>query len=182
MTLSAPSIRTEAPPPPLSRVAVVYVTNEAQAHVLIDEMVADADGRPVALDLETTPIPEAAAWLRNLRAATARCKGTLAGLLKARATAARIAGQKGQLRRLKAAVKYAETAGLDPHRADIRLLQLYGGGRRVTVIDLFRTGLAILQRSMISPSSPTMCSLIMASWPCTASSRPRCTARCRPAG
>ena len=66
--------------------------------------------------------------------------------VKAKADPARIAAQKDLLRKAQAALEYAGKAGLDPHRADIRLLQLYGGGRRVAVIDLFRTGPAILQR------------------------------------
>ena len=56
-------------------------------------------------------------------------------------------------------MKYAETAGLDPHRADIRLLQLYGGGRRVAVIDLFRTGPAILQRLNDLPRRHPQCAV-----------------------
>ena len=53
---------------------------------------------------------------------------------------------KAEAKRLKAAIAYAETAGLDPHRARVRLLQLYGGGRRVAVIDLDRVGVGILTR------------------------------------
>ena len=110
------------------------------------EIVANAVGGLVAIDLETAPRPAEAARLRQLRDATAKCKGTLAGLLKAKADPDRIAEQKDLLRKAQAALDYAGKAGLDPHRADIRLLQLYGGGRRVAVIDLFRTGPAILQR------------------------------------
>jgi hypothetical protein len=37
------------------------------------------------------------------------------------------------------------SAALDPYRSRIRLAQLYGGGRRVAVIDVFRTGERILE-------------------------------------
>ena len=51
-----------------------------------------------------------------------------------------------EAKRLKAAIAYAASAGLDPHRARVRLMQLYGGGRRVAVIDLDRVGTGILRR------------------------------------
>jgi DNA polymerase I len=47
---------------------------------------------------------------------------------------------------LKARIGHAEAAGLDPHRSRIRLLQVYGGGRRVAVIDLDRTGPGVLHK------------------------------------
>ena len=119
-----------------------FVRNDgAEANALIvNEIVADAVGGLIAIDLETAPRPAEAARLRQLRDATAKCKGTLAGLLKAKADPARIAEQKDLLRKAQAALNYAGKAGLDPHRADIRLLQLYGGGRRVAVIDLVPHG------------------------------------------
>jgi ribonuclease D len=52
---------------------------------------------------------------------------------------------KAEAKRLSVAIAYYKTAGLDPHRARIRLLQLYGGGRRVAVIDLDRTRRAVLR-------------------------------------
>ena len=150
--MTLPDARTAATDEPqplqfdLGRIAVAYVTIEAEANAIITEIVTDAAGGLVAIDIETAPRPAEAARLRQLRDATAECKGTLAGLLKAKADPARIAEQKDLLRKAQAALEYAGKAGLDPHRADIRLLQLYGGGRRVAVIDLFRTGPAILQR------------------------------------
>jgi hypothetical protein len=53
---------------------------------------------------------------------------------------------KGEIKRLNAAIGNAASAGLDPHRARIRLLQLYGGGTHVAVIDVDRTGLGVLRR------------------------------------
>ena len=119
---------------------------EGEAHSLVDEIVRDAGGGLVAMDLETAPRPAEAARLRRLRDTTTKCNGVVVALLKAKAAPARIAAQKDLLRKARAALKYADKAGLDPHRADIRLLQLYGGGRRAAVIDLARTGPAILQR------------------------------------
>ena len=48
------------------------------------------------------------------------------------------------MKRLAAQIRYAESAGLDPHRASIRLLQAYGGGETVAVIDMARVGWAAL--------------------------------------
>jgi DNA polymerase I-like protein with 3'-5' exonuclease and polymerase domains len=41
-------------------------------------------------------------------------------------------------------IKSAEEAWKDPHRSRIRLAQIYGGGRRCAVIDLFATGQGVL--------------------------------------
>ena len=100
MTLSRSLDTRRRAAPPLSRVAVAYVTNEAEAH---------ATHRP-----KWSPMPPAAGRDRprdsaqagggglapELRDATARCKGTLAGLLRAKATRPDLRAE-GQLRRLK---------------------------------------------------------------------------------
>ena len=48
-------------------------------------------------------------------------------------------------KRLAAEIKYAKSAGLDPRRARIRLLQVYDGGDRVLVIDIDRVGAGVLE-------------------------------------
>ena len=59
-------------------------------------------------------------------------------------SAAEIATLATAGKRLTAEIRYAKTASLDPHRARIRLLQVYAGGDRVLVIDLDQTGAGVL--------------------------------------
>jgi DNA polymerase-1 len=142
-------------------VEVVYCQDRAEAEALIREMIADAMPRPVALDIETTPIlPERQrlAGLSELRVAV-HAKALAAG--KALRTAqramtkgmqhddvaaldARLEALKREEKHLAAQVEYAETAGLDPHRSHIRTVQLYGGKTRCVVIDVFKTGQSVL--------------------------------------
>jgi DNA polymerase I len=116
------------------------------ANRAIDEVIRDAHGGAVAVDIETAPIPEEVVRLDCLRRRLAVAKGELAAWKKTGAPSSQIAAKKGEITALAAQAACADQAALDPHRAHIRLLQLYGGGRRVAVIDLFRTGTAILQR------------------------------------
>jgi DNA polymerase-1 len=97
----------------------------------------------VAVDLETAPSASEAARAQSLRLALAAVKGriTAARRLKAPTTELQAEG-----RRLTVALRHAETAGLDSNRARIRLLQVYGGGDRVAVIDLDRTGVGPLRQ------------------------------------
>ena len=100
-------------------------------------------GGSIALDTETAPAP---IWVERLaarRSDLAAAKGKHKAASKLRTSTAQL---KAEAKRLSVAIAYCETAGLDPHRARIRLLQLYGGGRRVAVIDLDRTGRSVLQR------------------------------------
>ena len=80
--------------------------------------------------------------LRLFRAG--RSPGQAQGAQEAQSPAAEIAALVAEGKQLAAAIKYAKTAGLDPRRARIRLLQVYDGGDRVLVIDLDRTGAGVL--------------------------------------
>jgi hypothetical protein len=77
-----------------------------------------------------------------------RAKAEIAGQLKAarkfKAPAAEIATLAGVSKRLTVEIKYAKTAGLDPRRARIRLLQVHAGGEHILVIDLNKTGAGVL--------------------------------------
>ena len=123
-----------------------YCVTVDDANRAIDEVIRDAHGGAVAVDIETAPIPEEVARLDCLRRRLAVAKGEHAAWNKTGAPSSQIAAKKAEITALAAQAAYADRAALDPHRARIRLLQLYGGGRRVAVVDLFRTGTAILQR------------------------------------
>jgi DNA polymerase I-like protein with 3'-5' exonuclease and polymerase domains len=123
-------------------VSFFWVT-EVEAHRAIDEIVADARSDLIALDAETAPAPIWVERLATLQSDLAVVKGKHRAAIKLRTSTAQL---KAEMKRLSVAIAYCKTAGLDPHRARIRLLQLYGGGRRVAVIDLDRAGRAVLQR------------------------------------
>jgi hypothetical protein len=129
-------------------VEIVYCDGRDQAEAMIWEVIADAGGRPVALDIETAPIRSER---ERLAALTEERAGVHAKLLAAgRALReAKKAAAKGephddiaaleddavkavakQEKHLTAQVEYAERAGLDPHRSRIRLVQVYGGKSR----------------------------------------------------
>ena len=72
-------------------------------------------------------------------------RGRHRALKKLKAPTAEIAALIAEGKQLAAAIKYTKTAGLDPRRARIRLLQVYDGGDRVLVIDLDRTGAGVLE-------------------------------------
>ena len=119
-----------------------YCVTVDDANRAIDEVIRDAQGGAVAVDIETAPIPEEVARLDTLRRRLAVAKGEHAAWNKTGAPTSQIAAKKAEITALAAQAAYADRAALDPHRARIRLLQLYGGGGRVAVIDLFRTGTA----------------------------------------
>jgi DNA polymerase-1 len=122
---------------------IAYCVDEDEAHRLVDEVLVDAGDGPVAVDFETAPSPAEVDRLTALRTECA----TVGGRLKAAKKLGAPDGElKAEAKRLRAAIAYAATAGLDPHRARVRLMQLYGGGRRVAVIDLDRVGAKILRR------------------------------------
>lgn len=73
-------------------------------------MLADAGDKPVAIDIETTPRPE--------YASPVPLRLTVRG------------------RPMKVQPRSDGKAGLDPHRSEPRLVQLYGGGARVAVLDM----------------------------------------------
>ena len=124
----------------LAGVEVVYCAEEVQARRLLGEMLA-ADW--VAIDIETAPNKTELDSLAELKRAKAEMAGQLKAARKLKARAG-IAAHAAAQKRLAVEIKYAQAAGLDPHRARIRLLQVYDGGDRAIVIDLDRTGACIL--------------------------------------
>ena len=124
-----------------------------QARRLLGEMLA-ADW--VAIDIETAPNKTELDRLAELMRAKAEMAGQLKAARKLKAQAAEIAAHAAAQKRLTVEIKYAKTAGLDPRRARIRLLQVYDGGDRVLVIDLDRMRAASSICSKASTSSPTM--------------------------
>lgn len=145
-TLDAPApapetIEAPAPiEPPSLDVDIVYCTTIDETTPLLEEMRQDANGWPLGLDIETTPLPEHAARLEALLLRQASLKGELKAARRVKAPLAEIEALKAEKKLLEVRLKYADAAALDPHRSRIRLVQLYGGGKRVAVIDLFRTG------------------------------------------
>ena len=125
----------------LAGVSVVYCAEEVQARRLLGEMLA-ADW--IAIDIETAPNKTELDRLAELMRAKAEAAGRLKAARKLKAPEAEIAAHAAAQKRLAVGIKYAQTAGLDPHRARIRLLQVYAGGDRVLVIDLDRIGAGIL--------------------------------------
>ena len=125
----------------LAGVEVVYCAEEVQARRLLGEMLA-ADW--VAIDIETAPNKTELDRLAGLMRAKAEMAGQLKAARKLKAPAAEIATHAAAGKRLAVEIKYAQAAGLDPHRARIRLLQVYDGGDRVLVIDLDRIGAGVL--------------------------------------
>jgi DNA polymerase I-like protein with 3'-5' exonuclease and polymerase domains len=107
----------------------------------------DASGRgrpPISFDIETAPTQAEADRLQALELEQAALAGRLKAAKRARAPRSETASLEAGRKLGAARIKYAKTAALDPHRARIRLTQSYGGGRRVAVIDLFRTGVGVL--------------------------------------
>jgi DNA polymerase-1 len=113
---------------------------------MIDEMIADLCGRPIAIDIETTPCESEVSRVAALRVERASAVGKLKAARRVKAPRAEIEALAVAVKTLNARIKHAEAAGLDPHRSHIRLLQVYGGGDRVAVIDLFRTGPDVLRK------------------------------------
>ena len=133
----APSNTTAA----LTGVNVVYCAEEAQARRLLAEMVGA--GR-VAIDIETAPNKTEVERLAKLMRAKAETAGTLKAKRKLKAPPAEIAALAAASKHLAVEIRYAQAAGLDPHRARIRLLQLYAGGTWALVVDLDYTGAGVL--------------------------------------
>ena len=129
-------------------VTVVYCQTYLEAKALLAEMVADAAGKPIAIDLETAPIQAERNRLATLKtdrkavnaeAIAFRKDGKKAGAPQAEIDAlTETAGAR--LKALDAQIDHAEGAGFDPNRSAIRLLQVYGGGARVAVIDIAKAG------------------------------------------
>ena len=127
----------------LDGVTVSYIVDEAEARQRLGDMVSA--GGPVAIDIETAPHAAHVEKLASLIKDREVARGKLRALKKLKAPADEIAALVAEGKQLAAAIKYAKTAGLDPRRARIRLLQVYDGGDRVLVIDLDRTGAGVLE-------------------------------------
>jgi DNA polymerase-1 len=133
---------------PLSRPVlppVVYCVTADEAANAVEAVVRDAMGRPIGLDIETAASPRERTRLKALTLSLADAKGKLAGLRKAKASAPNIKTAAKDAKTLDARRKMAGQAALDPHRAAIRLVQFYGGGDKVYVIDVARVGQSALK-------------------------------------
>ena len=89
---------------------MVYCTDADSAEAAIAEVLADAGEKTVAIDIETTPRPE--------YVSPVPLRLTVRG------------------RPMKVQPRSDDKVGLDPHRSEPRLVQLYGGGARVAVLDM----------------------------------------------
>jgi DNA polymerase I len=127
----------------ISDVHIIFCVTEEAAHSAIDCMIADAPNGMVAIDFETAPNQSQVVRLAALRIQQAEAKGRRKAATKLNQP---LDVLKAEIKRLDAAIDYAEKAGLDPHRSRPRLFQLYGGGTHVAVIDLDCTGLGVLKR------------------------------------
>jgi DNA polymerase I-like protein with 3'-5' exonuclease and polymerase domains len=133
-------------------VEVVVCQTTDQAEACIQEIVADAGGKPVALDLETCPIQSERERLKTLKAARTAVNAEAIAFRKAAKKAktpqaeidAVTAAASAKLKLLDYQIGYCASAGLDPWRATARTAQIYGGGRRAAVIDLSKTGCQVL--------------------------------------
>jgi DNA polymerase I len=133
----APSGTTAA----LAGVRVVYCAEEPQARRLLTEMVKAG---PVAIDIETAPNRTEVDRLAKLMQARAETVGKLKALRKLKAPRNETATLAAASKRLAVEIRYARAAGLDPHCARIRLLQVYAGGDCALVIDLDYVGAGVL--------------------------------------
>ena len=124
---------------------VQYVTDDMQASTALAVILADAKDGIVAIDIETAPHESERQRLAALAHKEAVARGTLRALIKLRGDAAAMGKAKADLKALIAQKAYAERAGLDPDRASIRLLQVYGGGRTVLVADMLRVGIKVFE-------------------------------------
>ena len=102
-------------------VEVVYCTADAAAAAAVDEVIADAGDRPIALDVETTPLP---AYV---------------------VTKPLLLTVRGRPYKRQPRDKDRNAAGLDPLRSCVRLVQLYGGGARAAVIDMHHVSWPVLE-------------------------------------
>ena len=98
-------------------IELVYCTDDVTAESVIAEIIADAGAGPVAIDIETTARPE--------YANPAPLRLTVRG------------------RPMKMQPKPKDEVALDPHRAEVRLVQLYGGAR-AAVLDMQLVAWAVL--------------------------------------
>jgi DNA polymerase-1 len=121
---------------------IAYCAAPEEALALVNEVIRDAASRPVALDIETAPTAAEADRLKTLMIELATVKGRLKAATKTKTPVPEL---QAEAKLLEARVKYTRSAALDPHRSRIRLIQLYGGRRRIAVLDLFRAGQQVLK-------------------------------------
>ena len=119
---------------------VAYCVTADEAASAVEAVMRDARGRSIGLDIETAAHPAERARLKALTLSLEAAKGKLAALKKAKVPAADIQAAAKQTKALEACRKMAGQAALDPHRSSIRLVQLYGGGDKVYVVDIGRAG------------------------------------------
>ena len=124
----------------LSLTTVAYCVTADEAASAVEAVARDAGGQPVGLDIETAAHPAEQARLKELTLLLAAARGKLAALKKAKASPAEIKIAAKEVKEIEARRKMAEQAALDPHRSSIRLMQLYGGGAKVYVVDIARAG------------------------------------------
>ncbi|MBV8441928.1 MAG: hypothetical protein JO312_15430, partial [Hyphomicrobiales bacterium] len=148
---NANSEQTENRPLTVDDVEIVYCTAHAEAETLVAEMLADAGKRPIALDVETFAIAserQRFKALRDERDAINEKKLAAGRALRAADKAGKpsenlqraLAVLEAELKVSDKKVEYAESAGLDPHRSRIRLIQAYGGGARCALLDVVAIG------------------------------------------
>jgi hypothetical protein len=129
-------------------VQVVVCTTYDQAKTCILEMIADADGKPIAVDLETCPV---SAERERLEALLAERKTVNAAAIAFRKTAKKAGALQAEidafteeanakLKVLGHKIDYCASAGLDPWRAEVRTLQVYGGKARAAIVDISQAG------------------------------------------
>ena len=134
--------------PSLSRLVlplIAYCATTAEAAIAVVAVVRDPRGRPIGFDVETAAHPAERARLKELTLLIAAAKGRLAALRKAKAPAVDTKTAATDLKALDARRKMAGQAALDPHRSSIRLVQFYGGGGKVYVVDITRAGQSALR-------------------------------------
>jgi DNA polymerase-1 len=123
-------------------IVVAYCTTFDDAKAAVAEMVRDAAtaGGYLGLDIETMALPIEIERSQALLLDQARIRGRLKAAMKTKAPASELEELTAERKVVDARVKYVGMATLDPCRARIRLAQLYGGGRRVAVLDVLRIG------------------------------------------
>ena len=99
-------------------VDVAYIEDDGAAAMVLAEILADAGEGPVGLDVETT----------------ARPGFHIHHQIKLTKRGARVTGPK----------KKNDKIGLDPRRAEVRLIQVYGGGDQCVVFDMRKVSWATL--------------------------------------
>ena len=157
-----------------------YATDDAQAAKALAAILADAKGGLVAIDIETAPHESERQRLAALKHKEAAARGTLKALTKLRDDTAAIGKAKADLKALIAQRAYAERAGLDPDRAWIRLLQVYGGGRTVLVADMTRVGIKVFAPLWDIPLVAHNAAFELSFLHRPESNPRKCTARCKP--